>query len=62
MNKPALLIIDMVNDSFLSEQLAAKRVELCDSINKLLSFRAREPISHYLGSARVQGGFKRCFP
>ena len=41
MNKPALLIIDMLNDSFLSEQLIAKRAELCDSINKLLYF-ARE--------------------
>ena len=41
MNKPAVLIIDMLNDSFLSEQLIAKRAELCDSINKLLYF-ARE--------------------
>lgn len=38
MNKPALLIIDMLNDSFLSEQLSAERVELCDAINELLRF------------------------
>jgi nicotinamidase-related amidase len=47
MNKPALLIIDMLNDSFLSEQLIAKRAELCDSINKLLHF-ARENQFHIL--------------
>ena len=47
MNKPALLIIDMLNDSFLSEQLIAKRAELCDSINKLLNF-ARENQFHII--------------
>lgn len=41
MNRPALLIIDMLNDSFVSEPLMAKRAELCASISKLLSF-ARE--------------------
>ena len=47
MNKPALLIIDMLNDSFLNEQLSAKRAELCDSINKLLGF-ARENQFHII--------------
>jgi len=47
MNKPALLIIDMVNDSFLSEELSAKRAELCDLINKLLRF-ARENQFHII--------------
>ena len=47
MNKPTLLIIDMLNDSFLSEQLSAKRDELCDSINKLLYF-ARENQFHII--------------
>lgn len=47
MNKPALLIIDMLNDSFVSERLFAKRVKLCDSINKLLHF-ARENEFHII--------------
>ena len=47
MNKPALLIIDMLNDSFLSERLSAKRAALCDSINALLRF-ARENQFHII--------------
>lgn len=47
MNKPALLIIDMVNDSFTSERLTAIRTGLCDSINNLLSF-AREKQFHII--------------
>jgi nicotinamidase-related amidase len=43
MSKPALLIIDMLNDSFISEQLIDQRTKLCNSINRLLSFaRARQ--------------------
>lgn len=45
MNKPVLLIIDMLNDSFGHKRLMAKRTELCDSINKLLRF-ARENQFH----------------
>jgi nicotinamidase-related amidase len=47
MNKPALLIIDMLNDSFRNKGLNAKRNELCDSINQLLSF-AREKQFHII--------------
>lgn len=47
MNKPALLIIDMLNDSFGNERLSAKRIGLCDSINRLLAF-AREKQFHII--------------
>lgn len=47
MNKPALLIIDMLNDSFGNERLSAKRVELCELINQLISF-AREKQFHII--------------
>ena len=45
MKKPALFIIDMVNDCFVHEQLVAKRAALCASINDLLAF-AREQGFH----------------
>lgn len=47
MKKPALFIIDMVNDCFVHEPLMAQRAELCTSINQLLDF-AREQDLHVI--------------
>ena len=45
MKKPALFVIDMVNDCFIHAPLTAKRADLCAAINELLDF-ARDQDFH----------------
>ena len=47
MKKPALFIIDMVNDCFVHKPLIARRPDLCAAINELLAF-ARDQGFHVI--------------
>jgi maleamate amidohydrolase len=42
MNKPALFIIDMINDSFTNELLVKQRTQLCSNICDLIAYARKE--------------------